>query len=789
MTFPRLRHHLAAAGVYLLAALLITWPLVTKLTTEFTGFGYSDAYEMAHHIWWFKYALQTGNDLFYQSMLGYPNGIEGITLWAHPLQFFPAWLLAFVMPLPAAYNLSILLSLVLNGLALYWLALYLTRGQFGPALLAGLVYLAFPTMQGHLGAGHAGLMVQWPVPLFLYALFRLSERFSKRRFVLTALLFVMSTFGHTLQVIYVLLPVSALFLFRLTLRREWKRLARVVPALTLGAVALGLFLIPVARATLTSAAISEAGGAVRYSADLLAAVTPSFFHPLFGQLEYTHRVLGINIDEGYAYAGLVAGVLALLALWKMRAARWWAALGIVAYGLSLGPLLKLLDQPLRLHIAGYETFLPLPGALIDALPLLNLARTPGRFNFTLALAVAVLTAFALAYLWPRLGRARWPVAGILAGLMLFEYQAFWPLPTTPAFRPAAIEALAERDDIRAVFDVPWKNLVAAKQAIYLQTVHEQALVAGQVTRITPVDPAKLTLLQETLDPALLNEAGADLVIVHREYDDNGHLMARAREQLGDPIYRDDRLAVFEPPDPANPAQFTALPMQDEAVTDQTDAYVYAPATGWALFEATLEAQQRTATLQLDGIQIGTWTIDGEQNLRVPLPLEAGYHTISLQVDPPCPAAHDAALRCRAVALSDAAFGSLVEDDFRPVPFAGGVTLMGARPADVTDNRLAVWLWWRFDEPRNENEIRFVHLLNAAGELVAQVDTTLGEREAGEQLAEIVELALPHDLPPGLYRAYAGWYTYPDGARFPVLADVPGSESAYVLAGEITIPAR
>src|SRR5690606_17581314 len=132
MTFPRLRHHLAAAGVYLLAALLITWPLVTKLTTEFTGFGYSDAYEMAHHIWWFKYALQTGNDLFYQSMLGYPNGIEGITLWAHPLQFFPAWLLAFVMPLPAAYNLSILLSLVLNGLALYWLALYLTRGQFGP---------------------------------------------------------------------------------------------------------------------------------------------------------------------------------------------------------------------------------------------------------------------------------------------------------------------------------------------------------------------------------------------------------------------------------------------------------------------------------------------------------------------------------------------------------------------------------------------------------------------------------------------------------------------------------
>lgn len=786
-TAPRPRHHRIALAVYILAVLLITWPLITTLATRFAGFGYGDAYEMAHHIWWFKHALQTGDDLFYQSMMGYPDGIAGITLWAHPLQFFPAWLLAFVIPLPAAYNLSILLALVLNGMAMYWLALCLTRGQFGPALLAGLVYLAFPTMQGHLGAGHAGLLVQWPVPLFVYALFRLRKRPSRRWLLLAALLFVVSTFGHTLQAIYVLMPVTALFLLALLLRREWRALGRVAAALALGAVALGVFLIPVAGATLNSPAIADAGGATRYSADLLAAVTPSFFHPLFGQLEYTHRVLGINLDEGYAYIGIVVAALAAVAVWKVRPARWWLALGLFAYALSLGPLLNVLGQPLRLHIAGYDTFLPLPNALLDVLPLFSLARTPGRFNFTLALAAAALAAFGMAYLWPRLGRARWPVLAGLAALLLFEYQAFWPLPTVPASRPAGVVALAGRDDVRAVFDVPWENLVAAKEALYLQTVHQQALIAGQATRVTPVDPAKLTLLQTTLDPALLRAAGADVVIIHREYDADGRLFERARQTLGEPVYTDDRLALFETPATAAPPDFTVVPLPDEAISDRANAWLYAPEAGWTLLEATLDADARAVTLERDGAALQRWNVAGEQRIRVPLPLEAGYHTATLWVEPPCPDVYSPALRCRTVALSDVSFGAFIDNTFEPIPFEGGVTLSGSRLEAPVDNRLPVWLWWQFDASRHENEIRFVHLLNEAGELVAQVDTTLGERAAGEQLAEIVELELPADLPPGVYRAYTGWYTWPEAARFPLLADVPGAVNRFVLVGELTAP--
>src|SRR5215468_11695936 len=106
---------------YLAIAVLITWPLLTVFSTHFPGFADGDAHEMTRHIWWFKYALQHGHSLILQPLLGYPDGIQGVILWSDPLQFFPGWLFALFMPLPAAYNLFALLTLALNGLAAYWL--------------------------------------------------------------------------------------------------------------------------------------------------------------------------------------------------------------------------------------------------------------------------------------------------------------------------------------------------------------------------------------------------------------------------------------------------------------------------------------------------------------------------------------------------------------------------------------------------------------------------------------------------------------------------------------------
>ena len=413
--------HFAVYGFYLLVAVIVTYPLITQIGTAVVGFVYGDGYEMAHHIWWFKYALQTGQPLFTQTMLAYPNGIEGVTLWADPLQFFPAWLLALVLPLVTAANVTILITLAANGWAMFWLLRYLvasglrergqTRGsaptsvvryRYGAALLAGLVFMLYPTMQGHLGAGHAGLLVQWPVPLYVYSLFRLRERGGVRGIALTALLFFLSAGGHSLQLIYVLMPVTVVYGLVLIGQREWTALRRSVIAAGIGALCLAIFLIPVFRATLGTAAYTDEGGSVRYSADLLAVVTPSFRHPLFDRFDFTRQVLGVNIDEGAAYVGVIAALLGLVAVWKVKAARWWLILALVAWVLALGPLLKVFDQPVSFTVDGFTSSVTLPFALIANLPLISLARTPGRFDFVLALAVSVLAGYGAAWLWTRI---------------------------------------------------------------------------------------------------------------------------------------------------------------------------------------------------------------------------------------------------------------------------------------------------------------------------------------------------------------------------------------------------
>ncbi|HEX2907885.1 MAG TPA: hypothetical protein VHO69_13535, partial [Phototrophicaceae bacterium] len=140
---------------------------------------------------------------------------------------------------------------------------------------------------------------------------------------------------------------------------------------------------------------------------------------------------------------------------------------------------------------------------------------------------------------------------LVSALVLWEYQLFWTgMPTIPAAIPSAVTDLAARADVRAVLDVPWEHLLAAKDGLYLQTGHQKPLLAGQITRRTPVNPAKLAVLQAMLDPALLDAAGVDVIILHKEWDE-GKLEPFLREHLGQPTYEDARLALFDVPEAEN----------------------------------------------------------------------------------------------------------------------------------------------------------------------------------------------------------------------------------------------
>ncbi|MGD2207444.1 MAG: hypothetical protein PVH17_11770, partial [Anaerolineae bacterium] len=106
-------------------------------------------------------------------------------------------------------------------------------------------------------------------------------------------------------------------------------------------------------------------------------------------------------------------------------------------------------------------------------------------------------------------------------------------------------------------------------------------------------------------------------------------------------------------------------------------------------------------------------------------------------------------------------------------FAGQIELLGY---DTThqEETLAVTLHWRCLEPPTADYVVFVHLLDAAGNLIAQHD---GQPRDGTYPTSVWDtdevatdehaLSLPPDLPPGDYRLRVGLYRLETGERLPV----------------------
>lgn len=373
----------------------------------------------------------------------------------------------------------------------------------------------------------------------------------------TAAWFVISLWGSVLIAVYVLLPIITLLLGALLLRRDWYGLRRLCVVLLIGLAGALLFTLPYLLERSTLPPPRPDATLLRYSADLLTIAAPSFQNPLLGDLALGQTLLGTEPFERAGYVGVVAAGLALLALWRVRAARLWIGLAVCGWILSLGPILQLNGTPAVFTSGDYLSHIPLPYILLEHLPVIADTRTPARFNFAVGFALALLGGYGAAWLFSRrfARSTTWlaiAIAVLASATILFEYQLFWGLPTRRGIVPAPIAALAEHDDLRVVFNIPALHPLTDKDALWLQTGHHQPIIGGHIARETPVNRAKLTLL-ETLDPALLKRENIDVVIVHKQWADaDGSLQARAEQMLGTPFYEDAELAAYFVPEIQNP---------------------------------------------------------------------------------------------------------------------------------------------------------------------------------------------------------------------------------------------
>jgi hypothetical protein len=164
-----------------------------------------------------------------------------------------------------------------------------------------------------------------------------------------------------------------------------------------------------------------------------------------------------------------------------RPSRIWAVITATFGLLALGPFL---------HVAGFNTHVPGPWALARYLPLIGLARTPGRLAIVVALGVSVLFATALTHLGRRWPQRRRIVLACVGIAMLFELLPA-PRPLYSASVPAFYTRVAQdRRDVTlmelpvGVRDGTWSvgNFTARSQ--FFQTVHGKPLIGGYLSRVS-----------------------------------------------------------------------------------------------------------------------------------------------------------------------------------------------------------------------------------------------------------------------------------------------------------------
>lgn len=583
--------------LYLVLTLALTFPLVLHLGDALPGDSF-DAWQNYWNSWWLKQSLveQPRNPLF-TDLLYHPTGVG---LYFHTLNPFDGIVtlpLQLAGNLFIAYNAAVLLAFAAGGLGTYLLALTTLaphtlagRRIFWPAFTAGLIFTFAPYHLAHL-LGHMQLIaLQW-IPFYLLSLRRgllhaRRGRLTPADWMRPGLFLILVGLCDWYYVLYCLIfSALALLAALISLPRDgsaWRgALLRTLAIPTAAGLVFGLalspWLLPMARQAQASAFMAAGRAeAIRLSADLLAFVTPSGFHPLWGQAVrvWADRTFTGSLSEYTVFLGFVPLGLAALGLRSdWRRTRFWLLTALSFGLLALGP---------ALHVAGRTDLLPggaeltLPHAwLFENFSFMRIARSVSRYSVMVMLALGVLAAHGLAALQARRPSLRL-LGPLLAGLVLFE---FWPAPypISPPDTPAWYQTLAQTSGRGAVLNLPM-NWDRPGYLLY-QTVHGRPLTVGYISRN---DPRTLTtrapVLQNlrALGPDILdvNLAQAGMSVLdwlQVEYvvldfykmpgeQERAPTTALAAAIFGDaaPVFADERLRVWRVEPPARRWPFPVL---------------------------------------------------------------------------------------------------------------------------------------------------------------------------------------------------------------------------------------
>ena len=563
-----MRRHTAIPGLFLLLTLALTWPLPLHLGDAIPGDAF-DGWQNYWNLWWVKTAvLEQHAQPYFTDALYHPSGVS---LWFQTINIFNG-LSSLPVQLAGnlfwAYNAVVLFSFVMAGYGatlLAALALRRAGARSGSALwsgavLAGVIYAFSPFHFAHL-LGHMQVFSLEFIPFYiLYLLLALppgDATFHRRKAVMAALFLILAALCDWYFGLYLGL-FTVVYVLWLLLRRQfrWPHLAAlaVIGGLTL--IVTGPLLAPMVIESIRYDFMKPPPGQiVALSADVFSFLIPSLQHPLWGDWAASLRAnLPASPSENTLYLGLIPLLLAGYALFKRRLRLgFWAVAAVVFAIFALGPVL---------HLAGRNTGIPMPYALLLRLPFIEIARTVARYDLLVMLALGVLAGGGL-YLLMAHHRRRWLPPLVLV-LVLFEFAPL-PYPISLPDTPAWYETLAAEPGSGAVLNLPM-NWDRPGYLLY-QTAHAKPLTAGYISRNDPrTYPPRIPVISDfrhlgpdinAVDapshaPTIFEFMDIDWVVVDRYKMPGGdstreHTDALVQDIFNGrtPVYEDERLTVYE----------------------------------------------------------------------------------------------------------------------------------------------------------------------------------------------------------------------------------------------------
>lgn len=560
-----MRKYLNALLGFSILTIVMTYPLILKITSYIPGFFSTDEpFGAMWSFWRIKYSFLNNLSLKHTDLIAYPFGIDIFSSgFISYIWLGLTHLLSIITTPVLTWNIQIIINLFLTAIFTYYLVFFLTQSRLA-GFLGGIVFSFSPAFFVRIWQ-HLGLTYwQW-IPLILLSTILLRENSTRKRFVLLILSFLF-LFSFDFSIMY--LSLVSLFSFLVfSFLHHWRMkikqsglfkldlvyLKKVIFAGIIAVIVLLPQFLPLIKDYLNPPKSPLGPSAFNpyhrpfedlftQSAKPLSYLLPAVVHPVFGK--FTERFIcsplyGVSFTEHTLYLGWVPLGLAFIAFKRWKKNRKLRTMNYelrtkedfyIGFFIFLAIVAWLFSQPPWWRIGPIRIFMP----SFFMYKILPMYRAYCRFGIVVMLAIAVLAGFGLKYIIANRKSqiAKTATAILFCGLVLFEFWNWPPYKVIDVSKvPQVYYWLKDEPGDFAIAEYPLDADSPNEMYKFYQTKHEKKIINGTIPGTYANKVAQeIRKLSEPKTAGILKWMGVKYVVVHHEDYLNSELL-EVREEF------------------------------------------------------------------------------------------------------------------------------------------------------------------------------------------------------------------------------------------------------------------